>query len=118
MTASELQLFDMIDSARQNNGCAPLEQDPGLTGGARGDAASRAKSGSVNATSGSMSAAGGDKYSAQQAYNQMMAQNKSTVLNCGLTTLGVGFGTARRCTAQVILCLSWTDRNAWVADFS
>jgi hypothetical protein len=48
----------------------------------------------------------------------MMSQSRSTVMNCGLTTLGVGFGTAQRCTLQVIACLSWTDRNSWVADFS
>ncbi|WUJ75131.1 hypothetical protein OG809_18070 [Kribbella soli] len=118
MTSDELQLFNMIDNARVDQGCAPLKQDPNLTGGARGDAGSRAKSGSVNATGSSMSAAGGDKWTAQKAYNQMMSQSRSTVMNCGLTTLGVGFGTAQRCTLQVIACLNWTDRNSWVADFS
>ena len=90
MNPDELQLFNLIDSARVNNGCARLEQDPGLTDGARSDAGNRAKSGSTNSFSGSESTAGGDNWSAQQAFNQMMAQSKSTVLNCGLTTLGVG----------------------------
>ena len=57
MSPDELQLFDMIDSARQQNGCAPLEQDPSLTNSARGDAKSRAKSGSTNSSGASKSTA-------------------------------------------------------------
>ena len=90
MNADELQLFNLIDNARVSNGCARLEQDPGLTDGARADAGNRAKSGAVNSTGSSGTTAGGDNWSAQQAFNQMMAQSRSTVLNCGLTTLGVG----------------------------
>jgi len=118
MNSDELQLFNLIDSARVNKGCARLEQDPGLTNGARADAGSRAKSGAVNSGGGSSSTAGGDDWSAQQAYNQMMAQSRSTVLNCGLTTLGVGHRDAQHCTLQVLVCLNWADRHAWVADFS
>jgi len=118
MNSTELALFNLIDNARTNQGCAPLKRDSDITSGARGDAASRARSGSVNYKTGSMSAAGGDKWTAQKAFDQMMSQSRSTVLNCGLTTLGVGFGTAEHCTVQVLVCLGKADRNAWVADFS
>ncbi|WP_242000419.1 CAP domain-containing protein [Kribbella rubisoli] len=121
MDANESQLFDMIDSARKNNGCAPLEQDPGLTGSARSDASSRAKSGSTNSFGPSNSTAGGDNWSAQQAYDQMMAQSRGTILNCGLTTLGVGRRGSPHCTAIDLLGLcigSKPTRYAWVADFS
>lgn len=121
MTSDELQLFDMIDSARKSNGCAPLEQDPSLTTDARSDAKSRAKSGSTNSSGSSKSTAGGDNWSAQQAYDQMMAQSRSTVMNCGLTTLGVGRMTQKHCTAINLLgiCIgSNPTRVAWVADFT
>ncbi|WP_344199425.1 hypothetical protein [Kribbella karoonensis] len=116
MTSDELQLFDMIDSARQNAGCAPLEQDPSLTTSARSDATSRSKSGSTNSTSSSKTTAGGDGVSAQQAYNQMMSQSRSTILNCSLKTLAVGYASTPHC--KILLCLTGTaDRHAWVADF-
>ncbi|MBP2355171.1 uncharacterized protein YkwD [Kribbella aluminosa] len=122
MQPNEKQLFDLIDNARVNNGCASLKQDPSLTGGARSTADSRATSGSgMNSSSDSQAGAGGDKMTAQQAYNKLMSSSSSssTVLNCGLTTLGVGFGTAQRCTIPIIIgCLGSTDRNAWVAKFS
>lgn len=121
MDSNELQLFDMIDSARKNAGCAPLEQDPGLTNGARSDAKSRAKSGATNSSGSSKSTAGGDNWSAQQAYDQMMAQSRSTILNCGLTTLGVGRVGVPHCTSIDLLGLcigSKPTRYAWVADFS
>ncbi|MEV0794744.1 hypothetical protein [Kribbella sp. NPDC050459] len=115
MDANEKQLFDMIDNARVDNGCARLKQDPSLTNSAEGTAGSRAKTGSgMNDSSGSQVGAGGDKMSAQQAYDDLMADSKGTVLNCSLDTLGVGFGTAERCT----LLLFCTDRNVWVANFS
>jgi len=118
MTADELQLFNMIDQARISNGCAPLEQDPNLTDRARSDATGRTKSDSkLNASGASMTAAGGDEWTAQDAYNQMMAQSKSTVLNCNLTTLGVGKAEKEYC--KVLLCLTGTtDRVSWVADFT
>ncbi|MFC6160707.1 CAP domain-containing protein [Kribbella jiaozuonensis] len=121
MDADESQLFDMIDSARKNAGCQPLEQDPDLTGSARSDAGSRAKSGATNSSGSSKSTAGGDNWSAQQAYEQMMAQSRSTILNCGLTTLGVGRKGYAHCTAIDLLGLcigSKPTRYAWVADFS
>jgi uncharacterized protein YkwD len=118
MKTNELALFNLIDEARQSNGCAPLQRDSDVTAGARGDADNRAESGSVNASGSSMSAAGGDNWTAQKAFNQMMSQSRSTILNCGLKTLGVGFGTAPHCTVEVLWCLSSADRNAWVADFT
>ena len=121
MNPDELQLFNLIDNARVNNGCARLEQDPGLTNGARADAGNRAESGSTNSFSGSGSTAGGDNWSAQQAFNQMMAQSRSTLLNCGLTTLGVGRKSAKYCNALNLLgfCVGpKPTRVAWVADFS
>jgi hypothetical protein len=122
MDSNELQLFDMLDSARKNNGCKGLEQDPSITNSARSDASSRAKSGSTNSSGSSKTTAGGDNWSAQQAYDQMMAQSRSTVLNCGLTTLGVGRKTYAHCTSSIDLlglCIgSKPTRVAWVADFS
>ena len=117
MQPNEKQLFDMIDNARADNGCAPLKQDPGLTNSARGTAGSRAKTGSgMNDTSAPQVGAGGDNMTAQQAYNKLMSSDsRSTVLDCGKTTLGVGFGTAKHCTLIIIAC---TDRNVWVANFS
>ncbi|TDD12385.1 CAP domain-containing protein [Kribbella turkmenica] len=119
MTADELELFDMIDAARVRNGCAPLEQDPNLTGGARAEAEDRAESGAVNSYTDSKTAAGGDNWSAQQAFDQMMAQKKSVVLNCNLKTLGVGMDDARykACMLGPVLCTTRT-RVAWVADFT
>jgi hypothetical protein len=123
MTSDELKLFKLIDKARVNNGCAPLEQDPDLTGGARSDARSRTSSPSkLNASGASMSAAGGDDWSAQDAYDQMMAQSKSTVLNCDLTTLGVGQAEKDYCSGGVdaLGCFLGTTKTrvAWVADFT
>ena len=122
MTADELQLFNMLDSARTSNGCAPLEQDPNLTDRARSDATSRTKSDSkLNASGASMTAAGGDEWTAQDAYNQMMAQSKSTVLNCNLTTLGVGKAVKPYCDSIGLfgICIGSTvNRVSWVADFT
>jgi len=119
MAPNEKQLFDMIDNARADNGCAPLKQDPSLTTSARGTAGSRSKTGSgMNDSSGSQVGAGGDKMSAQQAYDDLMADSKGTVLNCSLDTLGVGFGTSERCTLWLLGCIASTDRNVWVANFS
>ncbi|TCO43879.1 hypothetical protein EV646_11171 [Kribbella antiqua] len=123
MTADELKLFNMIDDARVSNGCAPLEQDPDLTDTARSDAGDRAESGNVNSSSSSKTTAGGNNWSAQQAFDQMMAQSKSTVLNCGLKTLGVGKDSAKYCSGGVDIfggCLLGTKqtRVAWVASFT
>ncbi|WP_344156739.1 hypothetical protein [Kribbella yunnanensis] len=121
MTNDEIQLFNQIDSARKSKGCAPLEQDAPVTYGARSDAQSRSKSGNVNASGSSMSAAGGDNWSSNDAFNQMMAQSKGTLLNCGLRTLGVGRGTYKYCTSVDLLGLcigKRVTRVGWVADFN
>ncbi|MFF0345007.1 hypothetical protein [Kribbella sp. NPDC004875] len=120
MRGTEQQLFDMIDDARVNNGCARLKQDPSLTTGARSTAGSRAASGdNLNSGSGSQAGAGGDNMTVQQAYNQIMKKQQSTVLNCGLTTLGVGVGSADHNTGLLCpLFCSTAARNAWVANFS
>ncbi|HZX06800.1 hypothetical protein [Kribbella sp.] len=120
MDSNEKQLFNLIDSARVNNGCAALKQDPSLTSGAEATAASRAQSGNnLNSSSGSQVGAGGDGMSAQQAYNQLMKKYKGSVLDCGRTTLGVGMRSADHSTG--ILCpliCGTAARNAWVANFS
>ncbi|TCC64793.1 CAP domain-containing protein [Kribbella pittospori] len=118
MTSDELALFTMIDNARQDKGCAPLKRDSNITSGARDTAESNAESGSVNGSNGSMSEAGGDRWSAQDAYNQMMSQSSKTILNCGHKTLGVGYGSSSHCTSLLCPLTGKTPRNAWVADFS
>jgi hypothetical protein len=120
MNGDEQQLFSLIDNARVNNGCARLKEDPSLTSGARSTAADRAQSGkNLGSGSGSQAGAGGDDMSAQQAYNQMLKNSKGTILNCGLTTLGVGVGSADHSTGLLcpLICGS-ASRNAWVANFS
>jgi hypothetical protein len=120
MDANEQQLFDLIDNARVNNGCARLKEDPNLTKGAETTAQSRATSGdNLNSSSGSQVGAGGDGMTAQQAYNQLMKKYKSQVLDCGRTTLGVGMKSADHDTGILcpLICGS-AARNAWVANFS
>jgi hypothetical protein len=116
MTNEELKLFSLIDKARQDKGCAPLQRNSSLSGGARTDAESRAANGNVSANGSSMAAAGGDDWSAQTAFNRMMKQNSSVILNCGLTTLGVGRGTAPHDVCFLFFCSTKT-RVGWVADF-
>ncbi|MGW6201374.1 hypothetical protein ACWF0M_34865 [Kribbella sp. NPDC055110] len=120
MDSNEQQLFDLIDNARVNNGCARLKEDPSLTNSAEATADGRAKSGdSLNSGSGSQVGAGGDGMTAQQAYNQLMNRYKSTVLDCGRTTLGVGMKSADHSTGILcpLICGS-AKRYAWVANFS
>ncbi|TDW79736.1 hypothetical protein EV137_8077 [Kribbella pratensis] len=120
MNADEQQLFDLIDNARVNNGCARLKEDPSLTSGARSTAQSRATSGdNLNSSSGSQVGAGGDGMTAQQAYNQLMKKYRSQVLDCDRTTLGVGMKSATHKTGLLcpIVCGSAT-RYAWVANYS
>jgi cytoskeletal protein RodZ len=116
MSPEELQLFTLIDNARKDKGCATLQRNTNLTVGARTDAGSRAESGKVSASGSSMAAAGGDDWSAQTAFNRMMKQNSSVILNCGLTTLGVGRGTAPHDVCFLFLCSTKT-RVGWVAAF-
>jgi hypothetical protein len=116
MSSEELQLFTLINNARLDNGCASLRRNTSLSGGARTDAKSRATNGNVSDSGSSMAAAGGDDWSAQTAFNRMMKQNSSVILNCGLTTLGVGRGTAPHDVCFLFFCSTKT-RVGWVAAF-
>jgi hypothetical protein len=117
MSPEELQLFTLIDNARLDNGCGSLQRNSNLTVGARTDAGGRAESGKVSGSGPSMAAAGGDNWDAQTAFNRMMKQNSSTILNCGLHELGVGRGSSNHCTLWVGFCLASADRVGWVAVF-
>jgi uncharacterized protein YkwD len=116
MSPEEMKLFSLIDTARTDKGCAPLQRNSNLSAGARSDAQSRAENGNVSDSGPSMAAAGGDNWDAQTAFNRMMNQNSSVILNCGLTTLGVGRGTATYRSCVLIWCSTKT-RVGWVADF-
>jgi uncharacterized protein YkwD len=120
MTGDELQLFSMIDDARTSNGCAPLQRNSNLTGGARQEAADRAGSGQVSATGSSKAAAGGDSMSAQAAFDRLKSQSSGTIFNCGLHELGVGQGTAQYKSGLLcsLLPCSTKTRVAWVVDFN
>jgi hypothetical protein len=116
MSPEELQLFTLIDNARKDKGCAPLQRNSGLSGSAQSDADQRAESGKVSGSGSSMAAAGGDSWDAQTAFNRMMKQNSGVILNCGLTTLGVGQGTATYRSCILVWCSTKT-RVGWVANF-
>jgi hypothetical protein len=117
MSPEEMKLFSLIETARTDKGCAPLQRNSNLTVGARSDAESRAANGNVSDSGPSMAAAGGDNWDAQTAFNRMMKQNSSTILNCGLHELGVGRGSSSHCTLWLIGCLRSADRVGWVAGF-
>lgn len=120
MTSAELDLFNRINSARTSNGCAPLKRDTDLTESARSSAGQHATSGNgLNSSSSTSASAGGDNWSSEKAFDKMMSDYRSTILNCGLTTLGVG---AREATYSPGLCIpifcAHKTRSAWVAQFS
>jgi hypothetical protein len=117
MSPEELQLFSLIDNARTDKGCAPLQRNSGLSGSARSDAAQRAESGKVSGSGSSMAAAGGDNWDAQTAFNRIMNQNSGVILSCGLSTLGVGRGTATYKSCSLFVFCSRKTRVGWVADF-
>jgi hypothetical protein len=117
MSPDELKLFSLIDNARQDKGCAPLQRNSSLSDSAQSDADQRAESGQVSDGGSSMAAAGGDNWSAQTAFNRMMDQNSGTILNCGLTTLGVGQGTATYKRCSILVFCTKKTRVGWVADF-
>ena len=118
MTGDEAALFSMIDDARTSNGCASLGRNSNLTGGARQEAADRASSGKVSDTGSSSAATGGDDMSAQAAFNRLKSQSSSTILNCGLSELGVGRASESYCSAKLVICLKYSTRVSWVADFN
>ena len=118
MSGDELQLFSLIDSARTDRGCAPLRRNSDLSDRAGNDAEGRASKGNVNDGGSTMAAAGGDDWDAQKAFEQMMNDNADTVLNCGLSELGVGRESAEYCPVICIGGLGKATRVSWVADFN
>jgi hypothetical protein len=121
MSADELQLFQMIDNARVDAGCAPLKRDSDLSASAGSEAGRKAESGSnLNSNTDSKSTAGGDDYTAKQAFDRMMSQSRGTMLNCSLTTLGVGQDSAEYNSGFLCGFLPCSDRTrvVWVADFT
>ncbi|WBQ04195.1 CAP domain-containing protein [Kribbella sp. CA-293567] len=117
MSGAEVELFTLVDNARTERGCAPLRRDSGLTGGARGEAADRARTGDLSSGGSSGASTGGRNMTAKTAFDRLMSSNSRTVLNCGLDQLGVGQARAEYCTTQVLVCLSTAWRYAWVVDF-
>ncbi|TDC13303.1 hypothetical protein E1261_44870 [Kribbella albertanoniae] len=118
MDSNELQLFNKINNARADNGCAPLKRSTSLTRSSEAEAKQRAADDTLDdGNTSSKAAAGGDNWSADRAFDRMMSQNKPTLLNCGLTTMSVGRGTAtyERCT--LFLICSDRTRVGWVATF-
>jgi hypothetical protein len=119
MSGAEVELFTLVDNARAERGCGPLQRDSGLTGGARQDAQTRAKSGDVSDTSSSMAATGGDDVTAKAAFTKLKSESSSTLFNCGLQELGVGQGTSDRKVGLLcpLVACSTKTRVAWVVDF-
>ncbi|MFF1818366.1 hypothetical protein ACFVWG_13785 [Kribbella sp. NPDC058245] len=121
MNGDELQLFNSINQARKNKGCAELKRDSSMTSSARVDAQNRADSNTANdGDTGSKATVGGDSMSAAKAYDQMLSENKATVLNCGFTTMAVGRGTKGYKTGPLCGLLGVCEnktRVAWVAIF-
>ncbi|MEV8374939.1 hypothetical protein AB0P21_19535 [Kribbella sp. NPDC056861] len=119
MSGAEVELFTLVDNARAERGCAPLQRDSDLTGGARQDAKTRAKSGDVSDNSSSMAATGGDDVTAKAAFTKLKSASAGTLFNCGLHELGVGKGTSDRkvgLLCPLVACTTKT-RVAWVVDF-
>jgi uncharacterized protein YkwD len=117
MDGDEQQLFSLIDDARVQHGCAPLNRNSNLTGGARDEAGSRAANNDLSSTGKSKASAGGDDMSAQAAFDRLKNESSSVLLNCGLTELGIGRGTKDYTTCSILIFCSNHTRVAWVADF-
>lgn len=122
METFELELFSALNGERQNEGCAPLKRNTSLTKGARADAKDRAKSGEVDGRGASYAAVGGKGMTAKGAADRLLQDHRSTMLNCDLTTLGVGRGD-HTYTESGLLCNLFNTcpeatRFAWVVDFT
>jgi len=118
MHAEEQELFTLVDNERTEHGCAPLQRDSGLTGGARQDAESRAENGDVTDSSSSMAAAGGDGVTAKAAFDKLKSKSSATLFNCGHRELGVGHDNAEYCKSSLLgICLGTAKRDSWVVDF-
>jgi uncharacterized protein YkwD len=115
--SAERELFSIIDSARQERGCAPLRKNTGLDQSAESDAEDRASSGNDD-TGSSSAAAVGDGMSAQAAFDKLKSESPGTLFDCGHDTVGVGQGDApHRTGALCPLVCSTKTRYAWVVDF-
>ncbi|GAA1557737.1 hypothetical protein GCM10009789_08930 [Kribbella sancticallisti] len=118
MEAAEQELFTLVDNARVERGCQPLERDSNLTGGARSEAGDRAESGQLSGTTSSKAAAGGKGMTAKAAFDRLKSDSSGTLFNCGLDELGVGRAEADYCSSKLLgLCVGTSTRVAWVADF-
>lgn len=118
MRPIELELFSTLNAARQDKGCAPLKRSTAVTSGARADAQERAANGDVDEGSTSYAAAGGEGVDkAKEAADRLLRDYSSIVLDCDLTTLGVGKADAPFCKLELLACLNWGTRHSWVADF-
>lgn len=123
MNRVERELYDLIGGARADHGCGPLRPDSNLSGPARQQAAEMAEEGEYSSDNSSEAVAGAkdDDLDARAAFDQMMRNQSGTVLNCGLTRLGVGQGTHKYCSSIGLggLCLgAKKPRSGWVADFA
>ncbi|WP_328996744.1 hypothetical protein OG394_19050 [Kribbella sp. NBC_01245] len=118
----EFELFSTLNGARESEGCAPLKRNTSLTKGARADAAGRAKSGEVDGRGASYAAVGGKGMTAKGAADRLLQDHRSTVLNCDLTTLGVGRGDHTYTESGLVCSIFNTcpdaTRFAWVVDFT
>ncbi|GAB3823710.1 hypothetical protein [Kribbella italica] len=122
MSGAEVELFSLVDNARQDRGCAPLQRNSSLSNGAGSDADTRARNGQVSDGGNSYAATGGDGMSAKSAFDKLKSERGGTIFNCGLDELGVGRGDSTReeggalCDLLDVGCTERT-RVAWVVDF-
>ncbi len=118
MSGAEVELFSLVDNARQDRGCAPLRRNSDLSNGAGSDADTRARNGQVSDGGNSYAATGGDGMSAKSAFDKLKSERGGTIFNCGLTELGVGRADRDHCVIDLgLACLSSKNRVAWVVDF-
>jgi uncharacterized protein YkwD len=120
MSGPEVELFSLVDNARQERGCAPLRRNSNLSNGAGSDADTRARNGQVSDGGNSYAAAGGDDMSAKSAFDKLKSERGGTIFNCDLTELGVGRGDSTRKEGALCGLLGvCTEKNrvAWVVDF-
>jgi uncharacterized protein YkwD len=118
MVDNEKALFDMINSARQNRGCAALLPDTDLTTSARGYAQESARDNTTGTRSGTEAAAAGDgDESTRDAYNRMMDAYGRTLMNCSLDKLGVGYAYYENKPLLCPLLNPCVEESRWIATF-
>lgn len=102
----------MIDDARVDHGCARLGRDTALTKSARAQADSQATKQSMQTGNGTDAIADGKN--ARDAFSKMMDAYRGTLLDCGLTHLGIGYGQEQNTgNCEQGSCIV----RRWVADF-